>query len=1740
MPSVVQRNFRIRNSYGQVEQQAKIPNLIDLQKKSYDRFLQVNVPEDEREDVGLQAAFNSIFPITDFQGSSLEFEGYRFDPPEYNVSECLQRASTYNARLKVKIRQVERDPETGEITEIKYASSDGKDDENSAYLHMGEIPLQTEKGTFIINGTERVVVSQLHRSPGVVFSHDGGKGQSSKVLYSARVIAYRGSWLDFEFDAKDILHVRIDRRRKMHATVLLRALGYTTKEIMHLYYPVERIEILEDNPQLCRRHFYHSDYLKGSNVVEHQTLNLGEFAAQLKEHAHKLKLNAKMMTALEKTAMRTLKLDGLTEISAKRGKGEQRYEQLIEAELGDKDIDWRFGQSVVSDDGEYIVEVNQPISLESLFDLRNGGVQSVIVFDPNSEVMRQDDVVEVFRKQLKVTDGSQWVLSSPVIIGDELIAPALREVDIQLLITLREAGVNQIEVHSVDGAQAHEIARQLFKARLKSEEGTRWSTARNVGDSEHGPLIQANERLTPSCLIVMSTAGIDSVEVYRNVTFSSPKAMKRKHKIDISSGYVTMRTAELKGWVLAEDVLTPEGEFLAQFNERLSLDEDDGSKLKVSPMSTSTTDSIHQMIDRGVRDLDVFFIDDNHFSFALFNTLRSDQGKAQEALESADDQHPLVQEMRTFIREANEVDAENGNQEANFFGYREDLPPEELAQIANSLRLIYGKIRPGDPAKVENSYRLLKLHFFSSERYDLSEVGRIKLNYKFMLDTPESHTTLTKVDIIEMIRYIMALRDDNRELYRAEWSTDDQGEVTRDFTQISINIDDIDHLGNRRVRAVGELLENQFRNGLMRMERTIKDRLTPREDDKRGLRKLINPKPVVAVVKEYFGSSQLSQFMDQTNPLSEVTHKRRLSALGPGGLSRDRAGFEVRDVHMTHYGRICPIETPEGPNIGLISSLSTFAQINKHGFIETPYRKVKHFDADGKPYKSGESEGPARSRVMLDEPIEYFNALHEEYREDLWETSPHKYNGFQHVAQAKVNTDEEGWLVDPQINVRASGDFLMVSPSELNLVDVAPNQLVSVAASLIPFLENDDANRALMGSNMQRQAVPLLVARSPLVGTGIEYTVGRDSGVTVVAQSDGVVHSVDANRIVIIPEHSKDDVFVEPEVHHLVKFRRSNQNTCISQRPIVERGDWVKRGDVIADGPSTEQGELALGQNVVVAFMPWGGYNFEDSILISERLVQEDVYTSIHIEEFDCSARDTKLGPEEITRDISSVSEEACAKLDDSGIIRVGSEVRADDILVGKTTPKGETQQTPEEKLLRAIFGHKAEDVRDSSLRVRTGVVGTVIGVKVFGRADQDNKTDRDKRVELAEETKLRQESDARLEIIRSTISAKLRELCLGLKASSVIRDVNSDVILRKGETITADKLEQITDDQLFNIRIPGDDRIRQLKLKLKLKEEEVKEDHKAKIIKLQKGDDLPTGVKKMVKVYVAIKRKLQVGDKMAGRHGNKGVISRVLPIEDMPFLEDGTPVEMVLNPLGVPSRMNIGQILETHLGWAARGLGKKINRMVQEGALEEALRDEFKRYYGSAEHHALIDQMSFDDLKRLAHSVRDGIHVASPVFDGAPEERLRDALKLAELREDAQSILFNGRTGEPFDNNVTVGVMYVLKLHHLVDEKIHARSTGPYSLVTQQPLGGKAQFGGQRLGEMEVWAMEAYGAAYTLQEFLTVKSDDITGRTKMYESIVKGDNELNSGLPESFRVLIQELKSLALDIELLKVDNDH
>ena len=856
----------------------------------------MNVPEDERENIGLQAAFTGIFPITDFQGGScLEFEGYRFDPPEYDVAECLQRASTYQARLKVKIRKVDRNIETGEITEIKYASSDGTDDNDSSYIHMGELPLQTEKGTFIINGTERVVVTQLHRSPGVVFSHDSGKGQSSKVLFQARVIAYRGSWLDFEYDAKDLLHVRIDRRRKMHATVLLRAMGYTTKEIMQLYYPVERVEILEENPMLCKRYFFHSDYLKGANVLEHRTLKLEKYTEELKTYSSGMKLTKTMMKSLEKVAMRSLSLAKIDELKNKRGKGEQHYAQFIEEELGDRDVEWRFAETKLSTDGELLAEINQPIDFESLINLVLDGTDRVTVYNPNSEMVR-DSLVDVFRQQLKVDDGSQWRLSKPVLYKGELIAPALSEVNTQLLLTLRAAGVNEIQVHSVDGVGAEDVTRRLFKAELRSEESVKWALANEVQPSEQGSLIQANERLSPSTLIAMSLAGVEELSVYRSVTFNAAPVMKRKHGIDISDGYVYMRTSELKGWVLADDVITPEGEFLYGFNDRLASDEDE-------------LDPLTAIVDKGVRSFEVFFIDDNHFSFSLLNTLKSDQGKLQDQLEAATLAHPLVREMLEFIEEANEIDAENGTQTANAFGYRADLPPAELAQIANSLRMIYSKIRPGDPAKVLNSYKLLRQQFFNSDRYDLSEVGRVKLNHKFKLDVPLSCTTLTVPDIVEMIRYITALRDDNTEIYRSVWVEGEEGELTRKFTKLDIRIDDIDHLGNRRVRAVGELLENTFRNGLTRMERTIKDRLTPRdEENKKDLRKLINPKPVVAVVKEYFGSSQLSQFMDQTNPLSEVTHKRRLSALGPGGLSRDRAGFEVRDVHMTHYGRICPIE----------------------------------------------------------------------------------------------------------------------------------------------------------------------------------------------------------------------------------------------------------------------------------------------------------------------------------------------------------------------------------------------------------------------------------------------------------------------------------------------------------------------------------------------------------------------------------------------------------------------------------------------------------------------------------------------------------------------------------------------------------------------------------------------------------------------------------------------------------------
>ena len=1366
----IANNQLLRQNFAKIKKIIDIPNLIDIQKNSYKRFLQVDTPPEARKNSGLEAVFKSVFPIKDFSDTaSLEYVSYNLGTPKYDVEECHQRGMTFAAPMKVKVRlvvwDVNKDTGVRSIRDIKEQE-----------VYFGEIPLMTENGTFIINGTERVIVSQLHRSPGVFYDHDKGKTHSSgKVLYSARVIPYRGSWLDFEFDHKDILYVRIDRRRKMPATVLLKALGNSAEELLNFYYRSEEIGI-------------------------------------------------------------------------------------------DGDRMWK-------------------------------------------------------------------------------------KADAELLTTQK--------------------------------------TSSDIVDPKTGEvIIKANRKFTKAAIRKMTEHGITEIPI---------------------------KADEVIGKYASTDIVDPAtGEVLVECNEEI------------------TQTKFDEIKARGISEFKVLFIDNLHVTSSLRDTL-------------------LVDKINT---------------------------------TDDALIEIYRRLRPGDPPTLKSAQALFDNLFFNAERYDLSAVGRLKLNYKLGLNVPLDCQVLTKEDILEVVRYLIDLKN---------------GRGT---------IDDIDHLGNRRVRAVGELLENQYRIGLVRMERAIKERMSLQEVENLMPHDLINSKPVSAVVKEFFGSSQLSQFMDQTNPLSEVTHKRRLSALGPGGLTRERAGFEVRDVHPTHYGRVCPIETPEGPNIGLIASLSTYARINEHGFVETPYRIVQ--------------EGKVTTEVK------FFSALEEEGHA---------------IAQANAEMDADGRFVNDYVSARKSGEFLLVHRDELELMDVAPMQLVSVAASLIPFLENDDANRALMGSNMQRQAVPLLKADSPLVGTGMERVVAKDSGVSVVARHTGVVESVDASRIVVkIDEDEYDETGTGVDIYNLIKFARSNQNTCINQRPVVKVGDHVKRGDVIADGPSTDMGELALGQNVVVAFMPWGGYNFEDSILVSEKLTKDDRYTSIHIEEFECVARDTKLGKEEITSDIPNLGEETLKDLDESGIIRIGAEVKPGDILVGKITPKGETQLSPEEKLLRAIFGEKAGDVRDTSLRVPPGVEGTVIGAKVFSRKGND-KDSRTEMIERMEEEKLRKDEQDEIRIIRDSAVGKLKKLLVGKTAAVKVEDKHGKTIIAKDAAITDEALSSIPLDRWDEISVSDGDgaeeKVAAILATLQQQIDIIKYVFDDKVQKLKRGDDLPPGVIKMVKVYIAIKRKLQVGDKMAGRHGNKGVVSRILPEEDMPYMEDGRPVEIVLNPLGVPSRMNVGQILETHLGWAAKGIGWKIEEMLEKHSPAATVKEYLQKVYGSKEMNAFLDSLDEEELVNVAKRLQRGVPMASPVFEGASEEQIRSMLDKAGFDETAQVTLFDGKTGEPFKHKVTVGVMYVLKLHHLVDDKIHARSIGPYSLVTQQPLGGKAQFGGQRLGEMEVWAMEAYGAAYALQEFLTVKSDDVAGRTRMYEAIVKGKHTLEPGLPESFNVLIKELQSLCLDVELLEGDED-
>jgi DNA-directed RNA polymerase subunit beta len=1380
---------RVRKDFSKIPRILEIPNLIEIQKESFERFLQTRIEPEKRENTGLQAVFNSVFPIKDFNDTaSLEFVGYTLEEPKYDVQECLQRGMTYAAPFKVTIRLVAWDDSEGSQT-----IRDVKEQE----VYFGEIPIMTDNGTFIINGTERVIVSQLHRSPGIFFDTTTSSTVSAagKKIYSCRIIPYRGSWLDLEFDHKDLLYARIDRRRKILVTVLLKALGYSNEDLLTYFYTPE-----------------------------------------------------------------TIKSDG---------------KKFMKKVAPDNLIGQRCTREVKDDAGNVLV-----------------------------------------KKDRKFTSA------------------AVRK--------LREAGMEWIQV------------------------------------------------------------GIE--DIIRD------DSVRRVVPIDI----VDERT----------------GEVVVECNEEI------------------TERHLEELKNRGIEEFPLLYLDPLITGTSLRDTLLAD---------------------KTVTREEAIID-------------------------------IYRRLRPGDPPTLDTATNLFHNLFFNPERYDLSRVGRLKLNFKLTFDAEErvTHrpsgptaaaeetplgtlTTLRPEDIRAAVKYLVDLKNGS-----------DPDKRT----------DDIDHLGNRRVRVVGELLENQYRIGLVRMERAIKERMSLQEIETLMPHDLINSKPVSAVIKEFFGSSQLSQFMDQTNPLSAVTHKRRLSALGPGGLTRERAGFEVRDVHPTHYGRICPIETPEGPNIGLIASLSTYARVNDFGFIETPYRVVRE------------------SKVSNE--VKYLSALEEERLA---------------IAQANAPLDEAGKFRLDSVSARKAGEFKVVAPEEVEMMDVSPNQLVSVAASLIPFLENDDANRALMGSNMQRQAVPLLRTQAPFVGTGMEAVVARDSGVTVVAKRDGKVVSVDAGRIVIRPEE-EDGTGSNVDIINLIKYQRSNQNTCINQKPIVKLGDGVRRGQVIADGPATERGELALGRNVLVAFMPWGGYNFEDSILISERMVKDDLFTSVHIEEFECVARDTKLGKEEITRDIPNVGEEALKDLDESGIVRIGAEVKPDDILVGKITPKGETQLSPEERLLRAIFGEKAGDVRDTSLRVPPGVSGTVIGAQVFSRRGVE-KDERARMIEEAEVERLRKDQEDEIRIIRDNAMAKVRETLVGKRTANRVADERKkETWFEAGDEVTTEALTRIPQRRWREVQVSdagAQDQVDRIFASVDEQANVIKTVFDDKIARLKKGDELPPGVFKMVKVYVAIKRKLSVGDKMAGRHGNKGVISRILPDEDMPYLADGSPVDVVLNPLGVPSRMNIGQVLETHLGWAARGLGDQVNELVEQHCGPDVLRAKLKEVYADADISRVLDGASDEALRSLAGNVRDGIHVATAVFDGAKEAEIKEELERAGLPLRGQTVLFDGRTGDPFDHDVTVGILYMLKLHHLADDKIHARSIGPYSLVTQQPLGGKAQFGGQRLGEMEVWAMEAYGAAYSLQEFLTVKSDDVLGRTRMYESIVKGECVLEPGLPEAFNVIVKELMALGLNVELIE-----
>ena len=1432
MPLSFTGRKRVRKNFGRIPEASPMPNLIEVQKSSYNEFLQADREKKDRTDSGLQGVFRSVFPIADFSGSaSLEFVDYDLEEPKYDVEECQQRGMTYAAPLKVTLRLVvfEVDPDTGARNMLNVKEQD---------VYMGDMPLMTDHGTFIVNGTERVIVSQMHRSPGVFFDHDRGKTHSSgKLLFTARIIPYRGSWLDFEFDAKDIVHVRIDRRRKLPVTTLLYALGMTSENMMDYYY------------------------------------NWVTFERDKKS----------WRSAFNPEVMRGLKL-ARDLINAKTGK--------VVAEAGTK--------------------MTQRLGMK----LQEAGLKEVRV--SSEELIGRYCAADI------VNDESGEIY---IEAGDEITE--------EIVEALEEAGINHIDTLDVDNV--------------------------NVG------------------AYIRNTMAIDKAT-------SKEKALVEIYRVMRPGEPPTQETAEK---LFYDMFLSPVRLNKPEVDARATAD----ARARVTATLTK--------------------VDTDGLAWVMSIT-----GGWAQIVVSTNDPRAGAPTGTFWVREA-DIDLQQ------------------------------------------------------SERYDLSAVGRVKMNSRLDLETPDDVRALRKDDILAVIRTLVSLKDGRGD------------------------IDDIDHLGNRRVRSVGELLENQYRVGLLRMERAIRERMSSVEIDTVVPHDLINAKPAAAVVREFFGSSQLSQFMDQTNPLGEITHKRRLSALGPGGLTRERAGFEVRDVHPTHYGRICPIETPEGPNIGLINSLATYARVSKYGFIETPYRRV--------------NKGKVSDEVI------YMSAMEE---------------GRYTIAQSNAPLDNKGRFTEELVSCRRDGDFVTALPDQIDFIDVSPKQLVSVAAALIPFLENDDANRALMGSNMQRQAVPLIKAEAPLVGTGMEGVVARDSGVAIAARRTGEVEQVDANRIVIRATEDVDPSQSGVDIYNLRKYQRSNQNTCVNQRPLVTVGDVVQRGDIIADGPSTELGELALGRNVLVAFMPWNGYNFEDSVLISERIVRDDVFTSIHIEEFELMARDTKLGQEEITRDIPNVGEEALQDLDEAGIVHIGADVHPGDILVGKITPKGESPMTPEEKLLRAIFGEKASDVRDTSLRLPPGGHGTVVEVRVFSRHGVD-KDERALAIEREEIDRLAKDKDDERRILERNTYDRLKSLLLNRVVVSGPKGV------KVGSKITETVLADLPRSQWWQFGLKDSsvmDAMEGIRAQFDSATAAVQSRFENKIDKLQRGDELLPGVMKMVKVFVAVKRKLQPGDKMAGRHGNKGVISKILPIEDMPYLEDGTPVDIVLNPLGVPSRMNVGQILETHLGWASAGLGRQIGDLVDKarrGGGAGALRSRLQEIYGKPQFTKEIAPLDESEMLELGDNLRIGVPMATPVFDGAGEADIVEMLESAGLSSSGQVRLVDGRTGEYFARDVTVGYIYMLKLHHLVDDKIHARSIGPYSLVTQQPLGGKAQFGGQRFGEMEVWALQAYGAAYTLQEMLTVKSDDVAGRTKVYEAIVRGDDTFEAGIPESFNVLVKELKALGLNVEL-------